>query len=326
MIDDGIDRTKLHTYSDRVEVTGMSYLTPSAGMALQNPSWHQSTHGHGTVMANSIVRVNPWVFLYAMRIQDEVDFGPRNDASIRIHAGSAARAIEDAIIKKVDIISISWTIRNMASQDGHGRSLQGQEINEVRALKKAIDGARKAGILIFCSASDDVQKKGVDTLPYSQARDHAFRIGAADAYGWSDRVTEDHRTIDWFFPGSQVADDFNPRSARAGELQYRDGSSVATALAAGLASLIIYMASLMKAYARPGSKNAGKFSDIAGSLRRTDAMRKAFDNIITDENYKDKKFLPVWDLFRTGAKKMLEETDDVARWDVLEELCRKLAS
>lgn len=305
----------------------MSYLTHSAGMALQNPSWHQSTRGHGTVMANSIVRVNPWVFLYAMRIQDEIEVGPRNDASIRIHAGSAARAIKDAIIKKVDIISISWTIRNIVNQDGHNRPHQGHETEEVEALKKAIDKAKKAGILMFCSASDDVQKKGVDMLPYSQAGDSGFRIGAADAYGWSDRATEDHRTIDWFFPGNQVADDFNPRSMRGGELQYRDGSSVATALAAGLASLIIYMANLMKAYSTPGSKNAAKFSEYSSILRRKDAMRKAFDNIITDENYKDKKFLPVWDLFRTRAEKILEKTDDiVARWEVLDDLCRKLAT
>lgn len=152
----------------------MSYWSSSSGRSLLNPSWHQSTHGHGTIMANSIVRVNPWVSLYAMRIQDEVKFGPRNN-SIRIHANSAALAIEDANILKADIISISWTIRNLVIKDG--RAVRAHDAEALESLKKAIDNAKTAGILIFCSASDDIQTRGIDTLPYGQAREYAFRIG-----------------------------------------------------------------------------------------------------------------------------------------------------
>lgn len=326
LIDDGIDRTDLETYTRRVEVTGMSYWSSSSGRAAPNQSWHQSTHGHGTIMANSIARVNPWVELYAMRIQDEVDVGPRNDISIRIHAGSAARAIEDAIIRKVDIISISWTIRNFVTQDARG--VQGPEPEPVQQLKKAIDKAKKNGILLFCSASDDIQKRGLDTLPYSQAREYAFRIGAADAYGWSDKATEDQKTIDYFFPGKQVADDFNPRTMRTTELKYRDGSSVATALAAGLASLILYLTKMMQVYSRGDHQKENKFVRYSTLLRKRDGLKKAFENIVNmDDDYKDKKFLPVWDLFGAKASELEDQTKDVAaKWEILDELCTKLAT
>lgn len=329
LIDDGIDRTNLLSYDKRVEVTGMSYWSSSAGRSLPNPSWHQSTHGHGTIMANSIVRVNPWVSLYAMRIQDEVDLGPRNEISLRIHAGSAARAIEDAIIRKVHIISISWTIRNLSNLAGQdARTLPEHEIKALDALRTAIDKAKKEGILIFCSASDDIQKKGLDTLPYSQAREYAFRIGAADAFGWSDKATEDQKTIDWFFPGNQVADDFNPRAVRTSELKNRDGSSVATALAAGLASLILYLTNVMRVYYRSDARNADRYAKFNRELQNRDKLKRSFENIMTmDDDYKDKKFLPVWNLFGAKAEEISKPGKDSGpKWDDLVELCNSLYS
>ncbi|KUI61305.1 hypothetical protein VP1G_08481 [Cytospora mali] len=257
-------------------------------------------------MANSIVRVNPWVFLYVMRIQDEVDNGQRKDGSIRIHAQSAARAIEDAITAGVKIISISWTIRDLASQDS--RLYPKHERDAIKSLKNAIENAKVAKVLLSCSASDDIQKKGIDTLPYCHASDYVFRIGAADAYGYSDKATDDHNTIHWFFPGNQVVDDFNPRLARPVELKHRDGSSVATALAAAMASLNMYLANVMKEHYRKDEKTPLKFTEY-------------------DENYKDRKFLNVWGLFGTRAGRIQGDTKNgELKWDTLAELCTKLVA
>lgn len=303
----------------------MSYCTSLMGPSIQNPSWHQSTHGHGTIMANSIIRLNPWVSLYCMRIRDDVKIGPQNNVDIYIHADSAARAIEDAIILKVDIISISWTIHNLAASDT--QPSYGQNGDAIEALKKAINRAKKHGILIFCSASDDIKKKGTDTLPYTLATDYIFRIGAADAYGWSDKSTEDHRAINFFLPGNKVVDDHNPRLFLTEELKYRDGSSIATALAAGLASLVLYLVNLMKIYHTGNAQNLKKMSRYAVQLRTRDGLKRAFENIITDDNYKDKKFLPVWDLFGSRAKEILDKAKDIgSKWDLLDELCTKLAA
>lgn len=325
LIDDGVDRANLNAYQGQVEVRGMSYWTSFMGTSLQNPSWYQSTHGHGTIMANSIIRLNPWVSLYAMRIQDESNIGSRNEVNVYIHPGSAARAIEDAIILKVDIISISWTIHNLATSNT--KPPGGRNGDAIEALKTAINRAKKHGILIFCSASDDIKKKGADTLPYTQAKDYIFRIGAADAYGWSDKLTEDHRTIDYFLPGNQVADDVNPRLNLAEELKYRDGSSIATAFAAGLASLLLYLVNLVKIHHTDHTGNAQRLKKYGDLLRTRDGLKRAFENIITDENYRDKKFLPVWDLFGSRAKEILDKSKDISsKWDLLDELCTKLAA
>ena len=265
LIDDGVDHASLNSYDDRAEVRGMSYWTPAMSNFLQIPSWHRSTNGHGTIMANSIIRVNPWVSLYAMRIQDDVQIGPGNNVNVWIHPGSAARAIEDAIILEVDIISISWTIHDPAASDTE--QAQGQDTNGTNALRAAISSAKDKGILIFCSASDDIKKKGSETLPYNQERDYIFRIGAADAYGWSDKATGEHLAIDYYFlPGNQVADDGNPRLLLAEELKYRDSSSVATALAAGLASLVLYLVNFMKIYHTSDAQNMNKMSRYRKNL------------------------------------------------------------
>lgn len=334
MIDDGIDldrtlSTNLSTYGDRVEVTGFSYCNSSSSTTLSNPSWHQSTYGHGTIMANSVARINPWVSLYTMRIQDEVDTGQPNYTSIRIHADSAARAIEDAIIREVDIISISWTIRNLSKQGAHAAHGYGAEASAaVDALKQAIDSAKAKGIIMFCSASDDIQTKGIDTLPYSQAREHAFRIGAADAWGESDKATEDQKTIAWFFPGKQVADDFNPRRVRSSELKYRDGSSVSTALAAGLASLILYLPNVMEVYYRRDAR-AERLARYNDGAQKREVVEKAFDNIAKrDDFYKEKKFLPVWAVFGWAADSLTDSLssnkDSEANWEILDRLCTTL--
>lgn len=322
LIDDGFDCSNMLTYGDRVEVTGMSYWRSTPGRALPTPSWYQSTHGHGTIMGNSIARVNPWVSLCVMRIEDEAD---RGDKTIRIHAASAARAIEDAIIREVDIISISWTIRNLARSADAGAGLQQpREVQDVQQLRAAIRRVKEQGILLFCSASDSIQNSGAESLPYSEATEYAFRIGAADAFGVRDKVTEDQHKISYYFPGNQVADDMNPRTMRASDLKHRDGSSVATALAAGLASLILYLTNVMGA--RHGDKN-GAFANHNKKLRTREGLRKAFETIVNMHvDYKDRKFLPVWELFGEKAKMITETKDDEAKWAILADICIKLAT
>lgn len=297
LIDDGVDRTNLVTYKDgnvdRGIVTGLSYWT-SKDRSLLGWPWHQSTHGHGTIMANMITRVNPWVFLMVMRIQDEGDRSSLAGGPTRIHAKSAARAIEDAIISEADIISMSWTIRATVAPGSNS-----SEDSSVTALRHAIDKAQKKGILMFCSASDNFQQSSTDSLPYNQAPSDIFRIGAAGLSGERDGATEEHEKISWFFPGKQVAEDINPRQAQV--LRYHDGSSVATALAAGLASLVIYMSTVMQEL---DTGTGETFANYAKWLRRDrDNMNKAFTSM-TSENY-DRKYLAVWYKFGECADAIL---------------------
>lgn len=90
-----------------------------------------------------------------------------------IYAGSVAKAIMGIIECEVDVISMSWTIKhelstpnakttkNAARETADGRA--------IRALQKAIEKAKAKGIRMFCSASDNIQSGGKDTLPFNCA-------------------------------------------------------------------------------------------------------------------------------------------------------------
>lgn len=333
LIDDGVHLSSLDTYNKSVQVTGLSYWTPevSADGTFIGQSWHQSTRDHGTIMANMLVRVNPWMVLHVIRIQDHEDNSINGAGRIKIHAESAAKAIQAAIIRNVDIISISWTIRDVLSGDISTKTPDKYEERSIDALKKAIDAARSKNILIFCSASDEIKLRSTDSLPYAQARDYIFRIGAAGPSGQRDGMTEDQPNINWFFPGNQVAEAGNPRAAKI--LEFHSGSSVSTALAAGLASLVMYLPRLMQAYHEHAigkdSDAALKFAAYADKLRARENMKKAFDNI-KDESHEDPKFLPVWHLFGRRADPLMESqplgANSKKPWGILEELVTDLCS
>ncbi|KAI1121303.1 hypothetical protein F5Y10DRAFT_282592 [Nemania abortiva] len=310
LIDDGVDLSSLDTHI--VQATGLSYCPPLA-RNVELP-WHQSTNGHGTIMANMIARINPWVSLDVMRIQDSMVYKPGAEGGMQvISALSAARAIDGARIRKADIISMSWSIRKPAKSKvaaiANGTK-QTPEERDIEALQEAIDKARKDNILMFCSAADDIQIIGKDSLPFSRAPDYIFRIGAALPKGQRDPASEDANSISYFFPGNQVAEAWNPRSVKA--VEYHDGSSVSTALAAGLASLIMYCNNVMLEYHRAAT-------EWAKSLKFQANMRRAFDNISQKKEHGDKKFLPVWDLFGEATERMksvkgervMDELDDL---------------
>ncbi|EQB43180.1 hypothetical protein CGLO_18193 [Colletotrichum gloeosporioides Cg-14] len=303
LIDDGINLGNLDDYNGSVTSSGVSYFPGGP--------WHCSSTGHGTILANMIVRVNPWVELHVVRVQD----GPSRNGGRNIFAGSAAKAIRYAIDKKVDIISMSWTIKNAMtgghtspmgndSRNGSFSDRPSMEQRDIHALGDAIDDAAKAGILMFCSASDDIQAGAMDTLPYQKQPGYIFRIGAATYLGQRDGHTEDVKRIDYFFPGNQVAEAKNPRSSEP--VKYHDGSSVGTALAAGLASLLIYCARITE-HRLADKKGQGKLSDGQYSSQWTDA-----------------KYLPVWAIFKPKADD-IEKAKDEDKWVILEKLVVQLS-
>jgi len=283
-----------------------------------------------------IVRINPWVSLYVMKLQD----GPSNDGGRTIFAESAAKAIWGAIRRKVDVISMSWTVKQkIASMSASTTSLglaspAGNdakptfETNAIRMLEEAIDAVVEAKILMFCSASDDIQAGGMDSLPYRKAPKYIFRIGAALALGQRDPHSEDKENIDYFFPGNQVAEAWNPRSAET--VKYHDGSSVSTALAAGLASLIIYCTIIMRTYhkAKTSSlnpQNYNRFKEFVEALKDRDKMKRVFDNIESGR-WEDKKYLPVWDVFGPATEKINEAVEGVKKLEQLDALVMDLCS
>jgi len=136
-----------------------------------------------------------------------------------------SQAIEWAKSMKVQIISMSWTINETPRNK-----------EAIGLLKGAIYDAEKAGILLFCSVSDQGVKKNM-AYPASLSN-VVFRIGAATAYGdtWK-WVGTDEADVDFILPGTRLRVD--TRDPVVKNVKPCSGSSLATALAAGLAAVVL---------------------------------------------------------------------------------------
>lgn len=157
-------------------------------------------------------------------------------------------------------------------------------------LQDAILDAAKEDILMFCSATDrgPIQKM---TFP-SNATDKIFTIGAAGASGVVDSWVGDMSAINFTFPGNKV------ESEEYGSplgVNYRTGSSVATALAAGLAALILYCVQIRILRAQEPHEKDKARRDFK-TLKKHYHMMKAFENIGTTKDSKN-KYIAVWEVF-----------------------------
>jgi hypothetical protein len=168
---------------------------------------------HGTLMASFVSAVNLWCRLYIARVgKGRRDILPED----------AVRAVEWAVEQKVDIISISWVTKSV-----------------VPALKRATESAAKH-TLVFCSTAD----RGTGSGPaYPADYDSTVRISATDKYGnlmpASDKTVS--HAVNIPVPGEDIpalGPSYTSEGIAVGTVS---GSSVATALAAGIASLTLMM-------------------------------------------------------------------------------------
>ena len=106
-------------------------------------------------------------------------------------------------------------------------------------LEDSIKNAYENGITMFCAASDHgrtSESAAEDDLP--AAFFYPLKIGAAraDGYTWGNVGYE---KVDYYLPGHKIVlDEYRPA-----EGQPQSGSSLATAVAAGLAALVQYCSS-----------------------------------------------------------------------------------
>ncbi|EHK48481.1 hypothetical protein TRIATDRAFT_172153, partial [Trichoderma atroviride IMI 206040] len=283
LIDDGVDMFDAGL-SDRV-LEGKSFDFHDGKV---RPSF-SSADGHGTVMASMILRACPMAKVYPIRLKTY----PNSNGKSNIDADYAAQAILSALNKKADIISMSWTLPMSGDKSVHD------------ALKKAVDG--KA--LMFCSAPDEGKFTKRD-YPSGPWREDFFRIGAARADGTVFEWTPEDG-ITYVLPGVDVIRDqassnsFGWGSAarftkRIEDFKYETGSSVATALAAGLAAMIIYCikSSIMSMKIRNQNKypimGAAIGDNDASLIAAPDAMKRAFARL---GNVTPNRFIQVWEKF-----------------------------
>jgi hypothetical protein len=165
-------------------------------------------------------------------------------------------------------------------------------------LQKAVDKK----VLMMCSAPDEGKFTELD-YPSGPWRERFFRIGAAHADGTVFRWTPDDG-ITYVLPGVDVIKEQVGNSSTKGitkrvkDFKYETGSSVATALASGLAAMIIYCVKASILAVKTANQNKGRvvglaFQDNGAELiADPDAMKRAFASLgkVTPNN-----FIPVWE-------------------------------
>lgn len=163
------------------------------------------------------------------------------------------------------------------------------------------DAMRKAAsrnVLMFCSSPDE-GKFQTKYYPSATQPDKVFRIGAAYDDGGAFRYAG--KDVDFIFPGVEVS---NTKTSAT-------GSSIATALAAGLAATIIYCfkisALALRAHSQANASNEILPPTFTASavrkLSERDVMKTAFSNI---GRVNEEKFIQIWDQLRPVVRDLEE--------------------
>jgi hypothetical protein len=162
----------------------------------------------------------------------------------------------------------------------------------IRVLEKAVDEAKEENILFFCSTADiglvSVKVWPADFPP-------CISVAASDANGRP--RPQSREEVDLLVSGQDIMAD-GPDYIRKQTKQPVSGSSVATALAAGIASLILYISQIV-------TEDVGwkKFLKKRGILKVFDTMRDG----------KTKSLQPAM-LFRKGFDLTSEGLEDTETW------------
>ncbi|EEU42353.1 uncharacterized protein NECHADRAFT_40446 [Fusarium vanettenii 77-13-4] len=284
LIDDGVDSCDPAFSGRAIEGKTFDYQDGGVGQ------YYISAKGHGTEMARMILKVCPMASIYSIRLKTHIS--PEKGHST-IDAASAAFAIEAALEKKASIISMSWTIP--VPEDGS---------KEKQLLDAVLERACRQKVLMFCSSSDQIN--ATEHYPSAYKRQRFFLIGAAhddgSAYGHAGKDN------DFIFPGVSV----NTNGGNSLPLYLADktsstkestGSSIATALAAGLAAMITYCFKASALGIVSARTQQGK-DYISGSelvkpgdvdrIAEHEVLKAAFGRFGNMENG---QFIPVWNRF-----------------------------
>ncbi|KAF1993814.1 subtilisin-like protein, partial [Amniculicola lignicola CBS 123094] len=213
IIDNGVDRIRTNVRD--LLARGVSFVNTNHDKRGRILPWWLVADPHGTQMASLIGQTNRHCRLYIARVgKGRRDILPEN----------AAKAIKWALEQKVDIISMSWITKH------NNPDLK-------QAVEEAISGTPQTRpTLLFCSTADEGAYSG-DIWPAKY--DDTVRISATDRYGHT-RPASDIDDVNILVPGEDMDAD-GPSYMEKHVQSTVSGSSVATALAAGIASLALLM-------------------------------------------------------------------------------------
>ncbi|KAF2494952.1 hypothetical protein BU16DRAFT_562579 [Lophium mytilinum] len=238
----GMHLKELSLKGEKIKVAviddGVSPTYQRVGEYLHNPGWpfkgaraqenFTSTHHHGSKMAYLITRICPYAEIYVAKLDADTSTSFRQ----RTFSLEAAKtAVEWATSQKVDIISMSWNVRR---KENKGENDPGNEV-EVNELHKAINtAATDRGILMYCAAGDNMGGIGKDQKWVPCDLENTHSIGATDIHGSKKPYVVDNEKLAYLFPGENILQEADKDSKDV-------GNSGATALAAGLAAMVLFL-------------------------------------------------------------------------------------
>ncbi|KAJ5018505.1 hypothetical protein K4K57_004844 [Colletotrichum sp. SAR 10_99] len=276
---------------------------------------YDSARGHGTEMAKLICTVCPMAEIYSIRLKTHT--GPDGNSTIDLM--SASWAIEAALEKKATIISMSWTIP--LPKDG---------TREKSKLDAVLQKACKQKVLMFCSPPDSLAKE--DHYPWAYKPESMFLIGAAHSDGTQYNLAGNK--VNYTFPGVNVNLDFGTTQRKGltksiALTKESTGSSIATALAAGLAALITscFKASAIRLITEQSNsynpKSARPSPSDVERMTQQQVMKEAFARI---GNKDRSKFIQVWKMIPPDSPFFDEDKEYEDKMAAVIEFCVSIYS
>jgi hypothetical protein len=215
------------------------------------------------------------------------------------------QAVRAAIDKKVHIISMSWTIEKKAENE-----------TGISELEFAIQDAARAGILMFCAANDQGIARD-KTFPAGGREKNLFKIGAATDDGMVWKWMGELNDVDFIFPGHNVVKERYTEVPLLESCKTLTGSSVATAIAAGLAALVLYCVQLGALDNEGLNYQWGQRGSVVtmedfNALKGHERMMEAFKAMGTSPA-SGNRYVEVWHVFGSAKDKDRRITDIVER-------------
>ncbi|KAK0636152.1 hypothetical protein B0T17DRAFT_69929 [Bombardia bombarda] len=322
LIDDGVD-AEHRSIAERMDgemgrAFGAYTKDEYRGMTMP---FYDSTTNHGTLMASMMARVCPNVKIVSYRL----DTRQGEDQKVRFTAKSAADALEQAAKQDFDIISISWIVRKETISVENN-------LRDIFRLENALRLAVKDK-LVFCSAPDMGEITSDELMSYypiGASIPELFKIGAAKADNRPWGPAGAQTAVNYFLPGHDVREKEGDEVI-LGDRSLMSESSIATALAAGLAALMIHVVRMATIRTYELNKQDSAEANILKlislkAIKSHATMRKTFDSM-TKTNDKE-KYVHTWVHFNRKGHELMAAGEAIRtedeKWRVISELARDI--
>ena len=197
------------------------------------------------------------------------------------------------------------------------------------------------GILMFCATSDGAAVTD-QTFPAESQRESVFKIGVAMEEGNAWKWVEEEKNIDLIFPGHEVVQE-RYKGTLLQACNPLTGSSVATAIAAGLAALVLDCVQLAALHHGDLVEKQRKLSESSMQLQEVevDQMIQRAEEVLPEDyaNLKNAKkikaafsrmgvtserYVKVWEVFEQGPKIAVRKTKEENTEVIVGRIAKKL--